>query len=342
MDKEQVVALEISKMSKEDRVNFIKATVINNPNSHDPIVETISPLDDLNEHSPLGQVESALRTVVSSLNGADHLRYATVREAAIKKLETIGVGAPARLIDAAFQNGQSGTSEQQQGRPVIFDDPEPWPEPVDGDEILAETENQIKRFVIVTDEQALAIALWVFHAHALDAADVSPPLTFKSPVPECGKTTAEAVVGRLTPLSIPTSNISPSAMFRMIDKHCPTLLIDEGDSFVKLNEDMRGILNASHFRNSAFVIRTTGDDFEPKLFSTWCPKVIALIGELPPTLTSRSILISMKRKRGNQSTERFSPREAYPDLQILRRKIARWSTDSLPTLLIDRVFFVQE
>jgi len=176
MDKEQVVALEISKMSKEDRVNFIKATVINNPNSHDPIVETISPLDDLNEHSPLGQVESALRTVVSSLNGADHLRYATVREAAIKKLETIGVGAPARLIDAAFQNGQSGTSEQQQGRPVIFDDPEPWPEPVDGDEILAETENQIKRFVIVTDEQALAIALWVFHAHALDAADVSPPL----------------------------------------------------------------------------------------------------------------------------------------------------------------------
>jgi len=299
---------------------------------NDPIAGSTAPLDNLSKDTPPLKIEDALRSVALSLNGSDSLRRATIREATIKKLEKVGVSSPARMVDAAFQDEHSATSGQQQGRPVMFDDPEPWPDPVDGDVILAETESQIKRFVIVTDEQALAIALWVFHAHALDAADVSPPLTFKSPVPECGKTTAEAVVGRLTPLSILTSNISPAAMFRLIDKYCPTLLIDEGDTFVKLSEDMRGILNASHFRNSAFVVRAVGDDFEPKQFSTWCPKVIALIGDLPPTLTSRSILIPMKRKRGNQTTERFSPKEAYPDLQILRRKIARWSTDSLPTL----------
>lgn len=209
---------------------------------------------------------------------------------------------------------------------------EPWPDPVNGSVVLGEVVDQIHRFLIVALEQALAIALWIFHSHGIDAADVSPLLTFKSPVPECGKTTAEALVGRLTPRSVPTSNISPAAMFRFIDKHCPTLLIDEGDSFVKLSEDMRGILNASHFRNSAFVIRTVGDDHEPKIFSTWCPKSVALIGNLPPTLTSRSILIPMKRKRSNQGTERFSPQKKYPELEELGRKIARWTKDSLPIL----------
>ncbi len=215
---------------------------------------------------------------------------------------------------------------------VGISDFEPWTDPVNGDAVLSETVNQVQRFLVVTDEQAIAIALWVFHAHGIDAADVSPFLTFESPLPECGKSTAQALIGRLTPRSIATSNISPAALFRLIDRYCPTLLIDEGDTFVKLSEDMRGILNASHFRNSAFVVRTVGDSFEPKIFSTWSPKVVALIGSLPPTLTSRSIIILMKRKKSNQVTERFSPQKKYPELEVLGRKIARWIKDSLPTL----------
>jgi hypothetical protein len=35
----------------------------------------------------------------------------------------------------------------------------------------------------------------------------------------------------------------------------PTLLIDEGDSFIKDNEEMRGILNSGHTKAAAHVIR---------------------------------------------------------------------------------------
>jgi putative DNA primase/helicase len=227
------------------------------------------------------------------------------------------------------QQAKGNNAEEKFG----IKDFELWTDPVDGNVALQEVVKQVHRFLVVSDEQAIAIALWIFHAHAHDAASVSPLLTFKSPTPDCGKSTAEALIGRLTPRSVPTSNITSAALFRLIDKFHPTLLIDEGDSFVDLDEGMRGILNASHFRNSAFVIRTVeSDDYDPKIFNTWCPKAVALIGNLPATLTSRSILIPMKRKRANQKVEQFSPIEPYPELCDLGRKLARWSKDNIEDL----------
>src|SRR5437763_1805467 len=67
-------------------------------------------------------------------------------------------------------------------------------------------------------------------------------------------------------------------------------------------------------------------------FSTWCPKAIALIGNLPPTLNDRSILISMVRKKKSQSVERFSLGNDYQDLEELRQKCLRWATDNMEEL----------
>jgi len=332
MDKEQVVALEISKMPKEDRVKFIKATVINNPNFHDPIAETISPLDDLNEHSPLGQVESVLRTVVSTLNGADPLRYATVREAAIKKLETVGVGSPARFIDAAFQNGQSGKSDQQQGRPVLFDDPEPWPEPVEGPALLDDITTTLKRFVVFPPNAVEAVALWILHSHALEAFSISPLLAINSAEKQSGKTTLLDIISHLVPRRLFASSITPSVLFRAVDKYQPSLLIDEADTFISQHDELRGILNASHCKDTCFVLRSVGDDYEPRSFATWCPKAIALIGKLPATLEDRSILVTMKRKGRNEERKKFVAAREKGGLGALRRKIMRWVADNLEAL----------
>ena len=66
------------------------------------------------------------------------------------------------------------------------------------------------------------------------------------------------------------SSITASSIFRIIDAHHPTLIIDEADSFMVGNEEMRGVINSSHRRRNAFVIRTekVGDDFVPKRFTT--------------------------------------------------------------------------
>ena len=85
-------------------------------------------------------------------------------------------------------------------------------------------------------------------------------------------------------------------MFRSVEKFHPTLLLDEAETFLKDCEELRGIINAGHTRKTAIVIRTVGEKHEPRAFSTWCPKFLALIGRLPDTLTDRSIVIRMRRK----------------------------------------------
>ena len=74
----------------------------------------------------------------------------------------------------------------------------------------------------------------------------------------------------LTPRSELASNISPSALFRYVEEIRPTLLIDEADSFVKDNEEMRGILNSGHTKAAAHVIRNVevSGEHKPRRFST--------------------------------------------------------------------------
>jgi putative DNA primase/helicase len=93
-----------------------------------------------------------------------------------------------------------------------------------------------------------------------------------------------------------SGNITPAALFRSVEAWKPTLLIDEADTFAAMHDELRGILNAGHTRDTAYVIRAEGDANEPRIFSTWAPKVVAAIGHLPDTIEDRSIRCVMARK----------------------------------------------
>jgi putative DNA primase/helicase len=60
-------------------------------------------------------------------------------------------------------------------------------------------------------------------------------------------------------------------------------LIDEADTFLKENDELRGILNSGH-RRGGQILRTVGEDYEPRQFLTWAPVAIAMIEQLPDTL----------------------------------------------------------
>jgi hypothetical protein len=81
-------------------------------------------------------------------------------------------------------------------------------------------------------------------------------LGFTSPTPGCGKTTALSVIGCMVSKPLHASNVSPSALFRVIDKHSPTLLVDELDSFTREGSDHRNILNCGHARDGSYIIRS--------------------------------------------------------------------------------------
>ena len=120
-------------------------------------------------------------------------------------------------------------------------------------------------------------------------------------------------------------------MFRTMDKWGPTLLVDEADTFVKDNDELRGILNCGHDRSGSFVIRSVGDSFEPTQFCTWGPKAIAMIGKLPPTWQSRSIHIALKRMFPGDSVEPLRQGRTK-HLDILKRKARRWTLDHVDEL----------
>jgi hypothetical protein len=75
-------------------------------------------------------------------------------------------------------------------------------------------------------------------------------------------------------------------------------LIDEADTFLKgrnTSDELRGIINSGH-RKGGFVLRTVGDDHEPRAFATYAACAIALIGRLPETVHDRSVVVSLKRR----------------------------------------------
>ena len=115
------------------------------------------------------------------------------------------------------------------GDEMDFDDIEPWHETVDGAALLNEIGARIRSYVVMSDHAVDAVSLWCAHAHALEAAYVSPKLQLKSAEKRSGKTTLLHVLRRLVPRPLPVSSISGAGIFRTVHAYQPTLLIDEAD-----------------------------------------------------------------------------------------------------------------
>jgi hypothetical protein len=210
---------------------------------------------------------------------------------------------------------------------------EPWPEAVDGAVLLADVERTFTRYVYLPTGASVALALWTLHAWTMDAGDISPFIVLVSPTKRCGKTTVLIILYYLTPKSELASNISPSALFRYVENIRPTLLIDEADSFMKDNEELRGILNSGHTKAAAHVIRNVeiNGEHKPRRFSTWAPKAIATIRELADTLEDRAIVLALQRKPRGAKVDRLRKRD-NDDFAGLRRKAARWAADNFAKL----------
>ena len=177
----------------------------------------------------------------------------------------------------------------------------PWGEGVNGAALLTDIHAAILRFCVLPEHSAPLMAVWVLHSWAHEAADISPVLAFVSPEKRCGKTTALSIIGALVPKAMHNVNITTSVLFRVIELHAPTVLIDEADTYLGDNDELRGILNGGHNRLSAYVWRSVGDDHEPRRFKVWAPKCIAMIGKLPDTLEDRALVVPLRRKQSGET-----------------------------------------
>ncbi len=213
----------------------------------------------------------------------------------------------------------------KQGRALSLPDAVPWPEPVDDATLLDRLSGFFLRHVFLPPGAADAMAAWAVHSHCAALSRHTPRLAFTSPEKRCGKTTALDAVGLVACRPLVTANVTAAAIFRTIEAAGPTLLIDEADTFLRDNEDLRGILNAGAKRGGQ-VIRCVGDDAEPRAFAVYGPAAIAAIGRLPGTIEDRSLMILMKRAT---RAERPEPLRTAAEAEgaELARQCARWVAD---------------
>ncbi len=266
-------------------------------------------------------LENDEKTEIARLASLNPLQYDRQRSGAAEQL-----GVTVSALDKAVKEVKAGQSDTKgQGRAFELPVIEPWPSPVDGAELLSAITDAIKRHVVLPANSAETVALWALHTHCFNCFGHSPRAAITSPEKGCGKTTLLDVLECLVSRPLPTSSATVSSIFRVIEQAMPTLLIDEADTFLKENDELRGVLNAGH-RRGGQVLRTVGEDHEPRLFSTWAPAAIAMIGRLPDTLNDRSVVINLRRRKPEESVEPFRSDRA-DGLRVLARKMARWAQD---------------
>ena len=240
------------------------------------------------------------------------------------------LGMRASALDKIVKGIQADDEEQASGSD-IFDYVKPWDEPVNGAALLDDIVAAVNRHIVCEAPTANATALWIAFTWCIDAMQIAPIACITAPEKRCGKTQLLSLIGELCYQPMPASNISTAALFRSIEKWQPTLLIDEADTFLKENEELRGVINAGHSRRQAYVIRTTGDNHEPTRFNVWGAKAISGIGHLSETIKDRSILLELRRKVQGEDRERL--RHANPaTFDSIRRKLARFSMDNMDAL----------
>jgi putative DNA primase/helicase len=212
-----------------------------------------------------------------------------------------------------------------------FEEVEPWPEPVCGVALVGDIVDALRRFVVLSEEACLAAGLWVLHAHAHDAAAISPILLVTAPMKGCGKSTLLDVIGRLVPRPLVSAASTAAALYRSAQAS-PTVLCDEGDTYLGEDRRLVAFFNAGHRRGVPFRV-CEGDANEVRAYPSWCPKAIAMIG-LPrdATIADRSIRVELQRQGASESAEPFSSTHAYPRLRDLARQCARWAADHVEKL----------
>jgi len=205
-----------------------------------------------------------------------------------------------------------------------------------GTELLDDVERYLRRFVAFpSDAAAVAVALWVAHAHLVDSFESTPRLAVLSPEPGSGKTRVLEAVELLVPRALFTLNASSAALFRKVSDEAgrPTVLIDEADTIfgpraAKEHEDLRGFVNGGH-RRGAMALRCVvkGKTIEVEEYPCYAAVALAGLDDLPDTIMSRSIVIRMRRRAPGERVDPFRRRVDGPPGDELRERLEKWATE---------------
>ena len=210
-------------------------------------------------------------------------------------------------------------------------------DPKDLDTLLDDIRDFVRRFVVVTPEQATVLALWVVHTYTIGAAETTPYLSINAATKQAGKTRLLEVLAQLVSRPWMTAGATEAVLFRRIEAEKPTLLLDESDAAFRQSseytEALRSLLNAGyHLGGQVSRCVGQGKNIKYRNFSVFCPKALAGISTLPDTVADRSISITLKRRRRDEHIERFRLRHEAKEAKPLKERLEQWAKKHIPVL----------
>jgi hypothetical protein len=212
---------------------------------------------------------------------------------------------------------------------------QPSLDPVDGPQLMDDLIALIEDHMVMTRSQVIASVLWGIETYFSDQIDCLAILHIHSPTKRCGKTNLVNLLRQFVLRPLSSKNITGAAIYRVIDRYSPTLLMDEVDSWLPYNQSAIGVLNGGHIKDQAFTYRAHGGGV--LRFTTWCPKLLSGIGKLTEivkrveALVDRCIPIFLQQRDPNRDKKVKRLTETLidnPELFLrLRRQVARWTQD---------------
>jgi hypothetical protein len=150
-------------------------------------------------------------------------------------------------------------------------------------------------YVGITDDEKLAVALWILHTYIYDRYTFTPRLALLSPVFGCGKTTLLALIERLACDPYPRYiNVTAASLIRLMDQgRGKTVLLDEANNqFLLEDKTLRSVLNGN--RKNDNLIRA-GKSRSVDSYRAFSPLAIGARGRLPNDQLQRCVVIRMHR-----------------------------------------------
>jgi hypothetical protein len=181
-----------------------------------------------------------------------------------------------------------------------------------------------------SEHEPIAIALWIAQAHLVEHFETSPILAVTSAEMRSGKTRTLDVLELLVPSPFRLITPSEAVTYTLLaQRPRPTMLLDEADAIfgprtAERYEGLRAILNSGNRQGTPVPrVKLDGKRREVDWFDVFGPKAIAGIGNLPDTVTDRSIPIRLKRRAPDETVAKFRRRTAQAEASTITFD---WST----------------
>lgn len=156
-------------------------------------------------------------------------------------------------------------------------------------------------------------ALWIMGTYCYRLFPCYPYLHLNGSA-GCGKTkTLQCIAGLSFNGELFSSNTSPAAILRTIDANCSACCIDEVEGISQAKDEesrsVLAVLNTGYKLGGGDLkcVQDAKKQWKPEWYDGYCPKVLAGIKTLAPTLQSRCIPILMLRTKNTEILNREIP-----------------------------------